>query len=359
MRTMFLVMMLAYLGANIYIYIKFLQQISGVALWGKITLSILFWVIVLALFLSFMLRHSQVPSALLGAIYVVGSSWMVFTLYMTLLLLLFDLLKFAGIGVNHSTLWAFAATAMLLIVGYIVHLNPKTIHIDIKSEKMLGSRLRIVTLSDVHLGYGTGVRMLERYVEMINRHKPDIVVIAGDLIDNSTLPVREKGMDKILRQIDAPKGVYMAPGNHEYISGIEECAELCKMSNITLLRDSTAVIDNKLFIIGRDDRSNHRRKELSELLSGCDSSQLSIVIDHQPYELSQSDSLGVDVQISGHTHHGQVWPLSLVTDHLYEQSHGYREWSHSHIFVSSGLSLWGPPFRIGTRGDMAVFDFAQ
>ena len=80
-----------------------------------------------------------------------------------------------------------------------------------------------------------------------------------------------------------------------------------------------------------------------------------VVIDHQPYHLQQVDDAGVDLQFSGHTHHGQVWPISLLTDHIFEQSHGYRKWQNTHIFVSSGLSLWGPPFRIGTKSDMAVF----
>ena len=77
-----------------------------------------------------------------------------------------------------------------------------------------------------------------------------------------------------------------------------------------------------------------------------------VLLDHQPYHLKEADSLGIDLQISGHTHRGQVWPLSLLTDHLYEQSYGYRRWSRAHIYVSSGLSLWGPPFRIGTQSEI-------
>ncbi|MBR3702421.1 MAG: metallophosphoesterase, partial [Alistipes sp.] len=73
-------------------------------------------------------------------------------------------------------------------------------------------------------------------------------------------------------------------------------------------------------------------------------------------QLEKADSLGVDFQFSGHTHRGQVFPLNLLTDHMFEQSHGYRHWSHAHIYVSSGLSLWGPPFRIGTHSDMAVIE---
>ena len=81
-----------------------------------------------------------------------------------------------------------------------------------------------------------------------------------------------------------------------------------------------------------------------------------IVLDHQPYDLARTDSLGVDIQISGHTHRGQIWPINWLTDRIFEQSHGYLKWTYSHIYVSSGLSLWGPPFRIGTHSEMAVIE---
>lgn len=82
-------------------------------------------------------------------------------------------------------------------------------------------------------------------------------------------------------------------------------------------------------------------------------------LNHQPYSLAETDSLKVDLLLCGHTHRGQVFPLNLITDKLYEQSHGYRKWSYSHIWVSSGLSLWGPPFRIGTQSDFAVIDIKK
>jgi predicted MPP superfamily phosphohydrolase len=106
--------------------------------------------------------------------------------------------------------------------------------------------------------------------------------------------------------------------------------------------------------VGRDDRHNHRRESLGELLDRVDSAKPIIILDHQPYNLAEVDAAGVDIQLSGHTHRGQVWPLSLLTDYIYEQSHGYRKWQNTHIYVSSGLSLWGPPFRIGTNSELAI-----
>ncbi len=354
MKWMMLITMVAYVAANVYINLRLLQPFNNLALWVKIIISVLFWVVALSLFLSFALRNSSIPEAVVAPMYIVGSSWMVFTLYMTLALLGVDLLRLFGLELKWGALYALGITLLTLLAGYLNYLNPKLIEIDIRSDKPISEELKIVALSDVHLGYGTGRGKLRRYIELINRQRADVVIIAGDLIDNSLKPVNRQCLDKLLSEIYAPRGVFMAVGNHEYISGIEECEEFIRRSNITPLRDSCVMLNGGFVIVGRDDRSNRHRKELSELLSECGDSLFSIVVDHQPYQLAKSNELGVDLQLSGHTHHGQVWPLSLLTNYLYEQSYGYRKWSHSHIFVSSGLSLWGPPFRIGTHSDLAI-----
>jgi predicted MPP superfamily phosphohydrolase len=115
-------------------------------------------------------------------------------------------------------------------------------------------------------------------------------------------------------------------------------------------------IADKIQIIGRDDRSNHKRKPLESLIAQTHDTIPTLLLDHQPYNLKQADSLGIDIQCYGHTHNGQMWPLNLLIKNMYEQGYGYRKWENSHIFVSSGLSLWGPKFRIGTQSEIIVID---
>ena len=189
---------------------------------------------------------------------------------------------------------------------------------------------------------------------MINAQEPDLIIIGGDLIDNSLLPLYQQKMVEELSQLKATMGIYMAPGNHEYISGMEACERFLKDTPIQLLRDSIVTLPNGLQIIGRDDRSNRHRLPITQLMKQADTTKPVLLLDHQPYEVAKKDSLDIDIQFSGHTHRGQVWPMSLLVDNMYEQSHGYRKWKHSHVYVSSGLSLWGPPFRIGTDSDMGV-----
>ena len=353
MKAILLITMIAYVGGNIYLFVRSLQQLSSLPILWKVVYGVVFWLVALALFVVLGARNMDVPEALARTMFGVGSAWMVFLLYMVLSLVVVDLVRFALPHFN-GYYYALGLTLCLLVYGYWNYRNPDVVNLDVEIEKPLEKPLRIVAVSDVHLGYGTGKKMLQRYVELINEQHPDVVLIGGDLIDNSLKPVLEQKMEEELRELKAPLGVYMSMGNHEYISGAEQCVEFLKKTPIILLRDSVATLPCGVQIIGRDDRSSRGRKSLEQLVAECDSRKPIIVVDHQPYELSKADLLGVDFQFSGHTHRGQVFPINLLTDKMYEQSHGYRHWSHAHIFVSSGLALWGPKFRIGTNSDMVV-----
>lgn len=357
MKAMIFIVPIIYLCGNGYLFWKIWQAMIGIPIWSKVLISLLFWFIAFFLFASIGLRNFNIPDYLLRNMFQIGSIWMVFLLYMVLLLIVLDIAKIF-ISIPGNTLWySLAITCCLLIYGHINYKNPRIEHIDINLEKKFGGEnIKIVSVSDIHLGYGTGLSTLRDYVTLINSKNPDIILISGDLIDNNLKPLLQEPFDKELSKLKAPMGIYMVTGNHEYISGINACSDFLKNTPINMLRDSIVVLPNGIQIIGRDDRSNRKRKQLSDLLTQVDMDNPVIVLDHQPYKLSKVDSLKVDMQLSGHTHHGQIWPLSLVTDHLYEQSHGYRKWNHSHIWVSSGLSLWGPPFRIGTKSDLAVIE---
>lgn len=356
MKIMFLSMIAAYLCGNVYIFVRTLQMLSGWSLGWKFLLSFGYWMAAFALVISLFIRNVEIPEFLSRGLFNIGSIWLVFTLYMVLALLAMDIarlcfpaLKPYGFGI------ALGCTLCLLTYGHYNYKNPTINRIDIDLDKpLVKGPMKIVAISDVHLGNGTRKAQLQKFVRTINAETPDLIVIGGDLIDNSLLPLYQQNMAEELNLLKAPMGIYMTPGNHEYISGIEECEQFLKGTPIRLLRDTIVTLPNGLQIIGRDDRSNRRRTPIADLMKKTDTSKPTFLIDHQPYEMTKKDSLGIDIQFSGHTHHGQVWPLSLLVESMYEQSHGYRKWTNSHVYVSSGLSLWGPPFRIGTDCDMAV-----
>lgn len=360
MKIALLLLPLIYLAGNGYLFVRVWQAISCTPVWCRIIVSLLFWSSAFALFAAVGLRDVHMPEVILKWMFRIGSSWMAFLLYAVLLLIVFDIAGLFVPTMRPSLLYALPLTLCLLIYGHINYMHPRTEHIDICLDKPFeGDAIRIAAISDVHLGYGTSASALKRYVQLINSQEPDLILIAGDLIDNSVRPLQNEPYAEILSTLKAPLGIYMVPGNHEYISGIDECMDFLGSTPVKILRDSIVTLPGGIQIAGRDDRSNHYRKPLQELLDDADNTRPLIVLDHQPYELSRTDSLKVDIQISGHTHRGQIWPLNLITDHLFEQSHGYRKWTHTHIWVSCGLSLWGPPYRIGTYSDMAVIDLKR
>ena len=221
------------------------------------------------------------------------------------------------------------------------------------TSKKLSKDYRVVMVSDLHLGYHNTRKELSRWVDMINAEKPDFILIAGDLIDGSIRPLNEERMAEEFHRLKAP--VYACLGNHEHFGGDANARQFYQDAGIHLLIDETAVIDSAIVVIGRDDRMNFRhRMSVDSLMATVDSHLYTIVLDHQPYDLDRAEKAGVDFQLSGHTHRGQVWPISWITDAIYECSWGSYQRGDTQYYVSSGLGLWGGKFRIGTQSEYVV-----
>lgn len=357
--AVFIILMLgAYLGGNYYICLRGLQAMQHFPLPARWVFGVLVWGSALSVFLTFVLRNSKLSATPWAHFFFEYSSgWLVFTLYMVLFLFCFDLFRLFNHPFQYGFAGALVLTACLLSYGFYRFQHPSVQVIRLAVNKPAAvDTFRIVAVSDVHLGMGTSDAMLQKYIRMINAQQPDVILVGGDLIDNSIVPVRERQMEKALAQLQAKYGIYMAPGNHEYISGISQCEQYLRQTRICLLRDSAATLPNGIRLVGRDDRSNPLRQTLPQLLEQVDTAFPVIVLDHQPAELTPAADAGVDLLFCGHTHDGQVWPMNLVTSRLFERSYGFEKRGGAAIYVSSGLALWGPPFRIGSRSEMVVFD---
>ena len=255
MKMMFLSMIAAYLCGNIYIFVRALQTLSGLSLGWKVVFSLGYWLAALALVLSiFVLRHIEIPEVLSQGLFNIGSVWLVFTLYMVLALLITDISRlFVPTLKTYGFVVSFGFTVCLLTYGYFNYKHPDINHLDITLDKPLqGQPMKIVAISDVHLGNGTRKPQLQKFVEMINAQEPDLIIIGGDLIDNSLIPLYQQKMAEELNQLKAPMGIYLAPGNHEYISGMEACEQFLKETPIRLLRDSIVTLPNGLQLIGSE-----------------------------------------------------------------------------------------------------------
>ena len=246
----------------------------------------------------------------------------------------------------------------VLIAGDIIDISLRPLleediaeDITIDSEGKVKKPVKVVLLSDLHLGYHNTREDLQKWVRIVNNEQADAVLIAGDIIDISLRPLLEEDMAEVFRQIKAP--VYACLGNHEYYAGTAGGQDFFKEANIQLLRDSHAVWGD-LCIIGRDDRTNRSRQSIRKLTKNIDPQKFSILLDHQPYHLEQAEHANVDFQFSGHTHHGQVWPISWITEAIYEKAWGKHQRGKTHYYVTSGMGIWGGKFRIGTHSEYVV-----
>jgi predicted MPP superfamily phosphohydrolase len=290
-------------------------------------------------------------------LYIVGNTWWIVMLYLLMFFLAADLLSLCrilprGMLDGNAALGGGVALllAVVLLAGRIHYAHKYRETLTIRTEKPLDRPLTIVLASDLHLGYHNSSREFARWVDKINAEKPDLILIGGDIVDRSARPLLEEDYAGEFHRFSAP--VISVLGNHEYYSDREASERFFREAEIVLLRDSL-VRFRGVTVIGRDDRTNPHRQPLASLVPPADSS-FTILLDHQPYHLEEAEAAGVDFQFSGHTHRGQVWPLSWVTDALYEKSWGHHRRGNTQYYVSSGIGLWGPRFRIGTRSEYLV-----
>ena len=344
-----LVGLLVYVGWHIW-------AIVPVPLWTKWVLVGL-GVLCFALeFVGFTPLMNRLPLDIASAIYNIGNKTLIIFFYLMMTFLLLDLGRLLHIvprTMLHDNLPTSIGIAVLMSALFVcagIHYRHKQrVAIDLDSNGRIGQPLTLVMASDLHIGYHNRRSDLARWVDLINAEKPDLVLIAGDIIDYSFRPVIEEDMAAEFRRIKAP--VYACLGNHEYIAGEPDAEKFYSNAGINLLID-TAVTLNDITIIGRDDRSNRNRKKLDDF--NINDSNYTILLDHQPYHLEEAEQCGIDFQLSGHTHRGQVWPLSWITDMLYECSWGSHQRGTTSYYVSSGLGIWGAKYRIGTQSEYVV-----
>lgn len=372
MAIFFIIVLSIYFLVNFYIFIRGWQALSSLPSVRPYYLG-LFLILSLSYIAGRIAEHNS-HTATGDVLIWMGSFWLGAMLYLFLFVLFIDLFRLFAHFVNFrpallmsdpgkTRLVVFASVALLTsalcLYGFVNArgLNVKTLDIKLRKGKSKLHTLNVVLLSDLHLGNIIGRRHLGRIVEKVNRIKPDIVLMAGDVIDENIVPVMKLNLGKILEQIDAPLGTWAIAGNHEFIGGADACIPYLKSHGIRMLEDTSVLVDSSFWLCGRYDRDMPRftgrsRKSLEHLLESTDRSYPVILLDHQPFHLDSAASLGVDLQLSGHTHNGQIFPLNLITRSIYKPDWGYRKNGGTQYYVSCGVGTWGPPMRIGNRPEI-------
>jgi len=318
----------------------------------------------LLIFAAFLLKVDKMPMWASVTVYETGFSWIFILLYAVILFLVLDILRLTGVLPKtflvdswHGSAFVFLLMTGLFVCGYRHYMHKVRTEMTVRTDKPLARPLRVVLMSDLHVGYANRKGELQRWIRLVNEEHPDLVLIGGDIIDGSIRALKEQDIATEFRRLEAP--VYACLGNHEYYAGMKESVAFYREAGIRLLRDE-AVTVNGIRIVGRDDRTNGQRKSLSVLLpTGAADSLFTILLDHQPYHLEEAQAAGVDFQLSGHTHYGQVWPVSWIEDAMYEDAYGPLTKGATRYYVTSGIGIWGGKFRIGTRSEYMVLTITR
>lgn len=352
-----------YLVINFYIFIHGYNILSGLPL---LIYSLIFLICSSSFFIG---RYLEKRTAnFFGVLFVwIGSLWFAGMLYFFIVAVISDLLllfnTFLSFLPDNFMLYMFYVVVCMVIItitiGYFNARNVriKNLNIDITSPSSHKKKYNIVVASDIHLGTIIGSKRLRSLVTKINSLKPDIVLLPGDVLDEDLIPVIRQDLGEVLKVIKAPLGVFSITGNHEYIGGVNKAVDYLTEHYIKVLRDESILIDDTFHLIGREDRSinnfiGKKRKPLTELVRNLDNDKPKILMDHQPYDLDEAVKNNIDIQLSGHTHHAQLWPLNYITQKIYEVSWGYKKKENTHFYVSCGAGTWGPPVRLGNTPEI-------
>lgn len=253
----------------------------------------------------------------------------------------------------------------------IVHTTKYDVLINKKVENK--NDMKVVLVADLHIGYNIGAAQIERMVNNINAENPDIVVMAGDIFDNSYDAIREpERIKELFKSINSKYGIYAVYGNHDIYEKTlvgftfkqhdkkmsdTRMDELLKDSNVMLLRDDYVLVDNAFYLVGRADatrpgRDIDVRKSPDELTKDLDKTKPIFVIDHQPRQLEELNDAGVDLDLSGHTHDGQMFPGNVTVGLMWKNPYGKKKYGKMNSVVTSGVGLYGPNMRVGTIAEI-------
>lgn len=332
-------------------------------------------------FLKYYHKYSKKYTILLTSIFILIMLSLTTTFSIICLFLLISALLLDGIyiiimrltkrNIIKSSLYKNGTLVILiamLLTGY-GYWNANTIQeksYHLTTEKALSKdTITILQISDLHFGVTLNTSNLKEKIEKINKRSSDLVVLTGDIFDENTTKKEMEEASKLLGRLKSNYGIYYILGNHDpnhYARSKKytekEMLTTLRENQITPLVDETIVIEDEIYIIGRKDFSLGKRKSLEELTEGVDFSKYVILLDHQPLEFTEARNLKIDLQLSGHTHAGQIWPLGLFMDlaKIYQKSYGKYQSQGYTAIVSSGMGSWNYPIRTSKSTEYVVIN---
>jgi predicted MPP superfamily phosphohydrolase len=369
--------LLIYGSAHAYVFLKAKAALAFG--WGT---SLLVLPFVVALVCAPIAAHHLVRGGhedAAQAVSLVGYGWMGFLFFLFWLTLASDLLRLvllapARLGIGADVLSALAGRAAFLCIAALsIGLSVystfeasrlQVVRVRVETEKLPPSvpGLRIAQITDLHLGLIHRTGKARDVAEAVSRERPDVFVSTGDFVDGQLDGV--DGLSDIFRSIPAPRGKYAVLGNHEYYAGIDRSIDFTRRCGFTLLRDEAVVIDNAFRVAGVDDPARARfgragAPSEADVLRGPPDGRFTVLLKHRP-AIDPGAAGTFDLQLSGHTHHGQIFPFRLFTRFVYPLLGGdHPVPGGGTLHVSRGTGTWGPPMRFLAPPEITIVDVVR
>lgn len=354
----------------------------------KVPFAVVYLFMALSPVIAFLLPKSAVAIVIRR----ISTYWIGIMLYSLLYVVLFDLLRLIAKHTKLKNTLLFSRGSVISIGSVVVAcavatclygiFNARNIKVNeysVTVNKSCGSdkHLKAVLVADLHMGYAIGVDHITNMVEKINQQNADIVIIAGDIFDNSYDGMDDpEGIKAQLRSIKSKYGVYAVYGNHDIDEKIlmgftfdwggkqlhsEKMTNFMKECNIKLINDESVLINDEFYLVGRRDTDkpgteDGTRAEISELTKDLDKTKPIFVLSHEPDELQKTADAGADIDFSGHTHDGQLFPGNLTIGLFWENPCGMIKKDNMYSIVTSGVGVYGTFMRVGTDAEICSVD---
>lgn len=389
----FLFLLPFYLGVSSYMMFRFFYWMKHCNhrfnwLRFKVPFAVVYLFMALSPVIAFLLPKSAVAIVIRR----ISTYWIGIMLYSLLYVVLFDLLRLIAKHTKLKNTLLFSRGSVISIGSVVVAcavatclygiFNARNIKVNeysVTVNKSCGSdkHLKAVLVADLHMGYAIGVDHITNMVEKINQQNADIVIIAGDIFDNSYDGMDDpEGIKAQLKSIKSKYGVYAVYGNHDIDEKIlmgftfdwggkqlhsEKMTNFMKDCNIKLINDESVLINDEFYLVGRRDTDkpgteDGTRAEISELTKDLDKTKPIFVLSHEPDELQKTADAGADIDFSGHTHDGQLFPGNLTIGLFWENPCGMIKKDNMYSIVTSGVGVYGTFMRIGTDAEICSVD---
>ena len=389
----FLFLLPFYLGVSSYMMFRFFYWMKHCNhrfnwLRFKVPFAVVYLFMALSPVIAFLLPKSAVAIVIRR----ISTYWIGIMLYSLLYVVLFDLLRLIAKHTKLKNTLLFSRGSVISIGSVVVAcavatclygiFNARNIKVNeysVTVNKSCGSdkHLKAVLVADLHMGYAIGVDHITNMVEKINEQDADIVIIAGDIFDNSYDGMDDpEGIKAQLKSIKSKYGVYAVYGNHDIDEKIlmgftfdwggkqlhsEKMTNFMKECNIKLINDESVLINDEFYLVGRRDTDkpgteDGTRAEISELTKDLDKTKPIFVLSHEPDELQKTADAGADIDFSGHTHDGQLFPGNLTIGLFWENPCGMIKKDNMYSIVTSGVGVYGTVMRVGTDAEICSVD---